>query len=1086
MVPSDELEQVKQRLAWLARELDETRQVVLALEAQLQAPAAPTTPAPFQSAPAAEEPVPVLVAPPRPTAEPVPSPAASPSPEPVLFESSVRAEPPPLPASGQSVAHDTAAAAPSDGEGGEDVSGPPPPSPLRRTLERLHLWPPSDEANAEVRLGAWWATRLGTLFAVIGVVFFGVYLSVGTPPWIKLVELAAVAVAVTVFGWWIERRTPRFGQVVFAGGQALIFFTALAAYTVPAVKVLDSRSAAVAWQLAAAVWIGLSAWRRRAPVEATVAVLLGFVAAGFSLAGGLQLLAAGAALALAGTAVVWCRALGWSAPSIVALFGYWAVYGAIVGGLGFATTPLVPAWSWILVVMGYALFFWRDDPAGHRFPPAVRETIWFQNTSSSAAVAAGWLTAVVGFPASLDTFYVAAAVVLGLAAWRRRVVAGLGDVVGAVLIAKCSGAVTLAVISWTDGRTTEIALLVQAWVMLVANRRVRSQTLGAAATLVWVASFWYTLDSLQSAPRAQGSLEAAMAALYIAGAVAWLLEAGRSVRQARPELATTAVTLGAVVGGCLVVATAIQLTPLVWLPMRLVVGAAILVGVAVAWRQRAPALAGGIVLGLAHVAYWLQLGGVERTSGVGNAWVVLLPTLFAAFGLGRRVDREAGNASVRLVVGSWLAAAAAILTGTIATVRLLNAEWGVAFVVLVATGLACAAGFRPHRRWLWLATWALVVGLVTFVKADLPKEAVYGFGGGLWIWVGLAILARSARGAAQFALECALPWPQRTIVTVGLVWLVCAILEGLAGDSGIVLPSTLALLALGLFNVSWVGAFRGAAWALWGWVLVLLLGPGAEWPAPWVAGTVVLAWIPVLAWGAWPALLEPSRLRGLRVDATLTTQAWLAAALAVVGLTFTLDGATQTWALVALTVATGALARWRIRPLVQVTRALLAVAAAAAVHGLSGSDRTWNEDAWAAVAVAVAGGLLPFALPWERTARLVGTSVSASAGLALFFAVAVWQEGAVEPFITMLWGLGALVWFALGLVGRSQPHRLLGLLALLLCIPRVFVVDLQSTLHRILAFAALGVVLLWIGFSYHRFRRWITEDPASEPSEGKG
>jgi uncharacterized membrane protein len=63
---------------------------------------------------------------------------------------------------------------------------------------------------------------------------------------------------------------------------------------------------------------------------------------------------------------------------------------------------------------------------------------------------------------------------------------------------------------------------------------------------------------------------------------------------------------------------------------------------------------------------------------------------------------------------------------------------------------------------------------------------------------------------------------------------------------------------------------------------------------------------------------------------------------------------------------------------------------------------------------------------------------------------------------------------------------LLGLIGLLLCIPRVFLVDLESTLHRILAFAVLGVVLLWIGFSYHRFRQWITADPSAPPDEGKG
>jgi hypothetical protein len=51
-------------------------------------------------------------------------------------------------------------------------------------------------------------------------------------------------------------------------------------------------------------------------------------------------------------------------------------------------------------------------------------------------------------------------------------------------------------------------------------------------------------------------------------------------------------------------------------------------------------------------------------------------------------------------------------------------------------------------------------------------------------------------------------------------------------------------------------------------------------------------------------------------------------------------------------------------------------------------------------------------------------------------------------------------------------------------VPRVFVVDIQSTLYRIGAFVVLGVVLLWVGFSYHRFRHFITDDAPPEAPKG--
>jgi len=37
----------------------------------------------------------------------------------------------------------------------------PAPRPIRDWLASCHMWPPSDEGDTEVRLAAWWATRLG-------------------------------------------------------------------------------------------------------------------------------------------------------------------------------------------------------------------------------------------------------------------------------------------------------------------------------------------------------------------------------------------------------------------------------------------------------------------------------------------------------------------------------------------------------------------------------------------------------------------------------------------------------------------------------------------------------------------------------------------------------------------------------------------------------------------------------------------------------------------------------------------------------------------------------------------------------------
>jgi uncharacterized membrane protein len=66
------------------------------------------------------------------------------------------------------------------------------------------------------------------------------------------------------------------------------------------------------------------------------------------------------------------------------------------------------------------------------------------------------------------------------------------------------------------------------------------------------------------------------------------------------------------------------------------------------------------------------------------------------------------------------------------------------------------------------------------------------------------------------------------------------------------------------------------------------------------------------------------------------------------------------------------------------------------------------------------------------------------------------------------------------LSSRERAARLAGLSGLALCIPRVFIVDIDSTLYRIGAFFVVGVVLLWVGFFYHRFRHLIADDGGEE------
>jgi len=93
-----------------------------------------------------------------------------------------------------------------------------------------------------------------------------------------------------------------------------------------------------------------------------------------------------------------------------------------------------------------------------------------------------------------------------------------------------------------------------------------------------------------------------------------------------------------------------------------------------------------------------------------------------------------------------------------------------------------------------------------------------------------------------------------------------------------------------------------------------------------------------------------------------------------------------------------------------------------------------------------------------------------SASLALIFFGATQPPFELLSYATVIWGLSAIALFVFGLTARLKPLRLVALAGLGAAIIRLFVHDVQDVLLRIIAFAALGVVLLIIGYLYHRYK----------------
>ncbi len=1056
MNPADELALIRQHVRRIEADLALARQQLVDLEKRL--PAAETAPALAAALtmppPAAEGEARPIVVPLTP--EPPPLPPPPPVPSPVE---------PPRPAREFVPAEEPAASA----------------SPWREWLTALQLWPPAGEGDAEVRLGAWWATRIGAALAVIGVVLFGVYVSVNTPPWVKFAELAAVSAGLTAAGWWWERRTPRFGAVVFSAGLALLYFCAFAAHALPPVKVIEGVLPAALWQLAAVVGLVATAVIRRSSSIAAMAVGFGFVTAIFSRFGGLDELALAMAGLLALASVGLHRRLRWEAPSVLALPGSYAVLAAVWLGSWRPVGAADPWWAWGSLLAFALAFFLRDWPRGPRAGEITRGERWFQGTNAGLALLIGTGIALTAFRPQLAWFYLAAAGLCALLGEARRRESP-ADVMAPVFFAKASGALALGIVELAEGRTVALALLAQAWVLYLISGYLRSRLLSAVTALTLAAAWVFQIAGVRTG-MAAGSVGSLGSVLFVAG-FAWLASAtirrlpGAAGRQGLEVLAGFAAF-------CAAGLAILQGEPRGWLPLWALSMATVLGAVAWSVRALGATLASAGLLLLAHFLVVAEtVGSAPRHDYLVNGLGVVVVSLALGWWLGgpavarlaearERIFRIAGD----LVCGLATLTLAAVLFRWLGLPGALVALYGVAFAW---AGLS--TGY-PARKSVWLCVWTVAV-------------AVGGWGGRIG-WP----VDRAGLGAV---LVCAwlLPfatrlWPRlretiarqpgadfvEPLLVAAAAWLTFRLLPWIVPSERLLLfPAVAVVLAVG----SWRSGLRSglaASWLIWvmAWLASLeVLGrsDGFSRALPPVAAGV-LAWLPAvllarvhregtpLAW--WTS-------HGANLQAALAAlfSAWLA-----------IVGWRDANALLALLGAAGvAWACRRIAPLPVAGAAVafllglagVRTAALAMAGGLDGPGMAWAIGL--VVCVCLAG------LPWlmndpaqtsDKERRAAIAWIAGAAALGLAFLIAVVQRGSLGPYATVGWGLSAILLFVAGLFVRLRPFRLLGLAGLLVCIPRIFLVDLQSAFHRIVAFVVLGGVLLWVGFSYHRFRHLIVD-----------
>jgi predicted membrane protein DUF2339 len=907
---------------------------------------------------------------------------------------------------------------------------------LRGFLERVELLPPRGEGSVEVQLGLWWATRIGILLAVITGVFFAVYVSQNAAPWVRFIELLAASLAFTGLGLWLQRRHEKFGEMIFAGGLALLYFTIYAGYAVPPIRVITNPLlASILLLLTVSVIVACAFWRRSMGI-ATMAVLLGYVACIFSFVEGLNDFALNASLVLAVAAAGIFAGKRWVSPLLISVPMSYLIYALILLRQWQPHETAPSFWICLAYLVGYLLVFSLAD-----FQAVMRKINqeylarrFIQIANTTGAVGLGFIMTYDLYHEKLSTFFfLLGAILVGFALLYY--VSRHPDVVMHNFFIKGSALFTLGIMTEFDARTRWSALALESIVLLFSAKRSRLRIVEGAMVLIWLASFaFFVHHTVQLGyfidPYKIISSSAAASLLYLIFSGVFFCLQGRwlssSSLQTQPEItendpaASAKIVLSPRVKfnivyslflGCIGILIARAYISSPYFPLGLAGIAFLTALIGFTARHWIPLLAAFLPLIASHLAFWFD------SYSQAAAWVIWI------------------NALVVIIL--MIVAATALFIWSKSTKR------------SVAEDILEKIDFGLHFLWIF------TLQTVFFKTLDFE-------------WYLLAQVITSLLLAA-----CVVKVP-------------FSMLGNLTA-----LPMVLALIGL---------------WSILGFAKGRLPYQGQEWLL-WIAmfGAFVFASV----YARFEVL--PSRYRYLgnkwkvdnlkeRLKEQIYGYDWfhILLAMTVGGIAFwkTFDHKTLMLVMAVAAFLIGGLSRWPGLKPACLAAILYTIIAHCMFYHLTLNREMANETVffWMSISVAVITTVYA-ALRWQIVPNIRSAIrqpiqwLHGALALGLLYTLFYYQQGALKYYITALMGLAAVSVLIVGLAAKVKPYRILGLIGLALCIPRVFVVDVQSTLYRIIAFGGLSIVLLIVGFLYHKFRDVLQrldeqEDELSNKKEG--
>ncbi len=700
-----------------------------------------------------------------------------------------------------------------------EASTPPRPS-WSEKLRKIGLWPPETRTGeSELILMQWWLPRLGGILALLAALFFSVYVARYSGPGIRFAQLLGASCGVGGIGWFLERRHRSFGSVLVVTGLIMLYFTSVAAYVLPPVRVIESILVGVALQsaaLAVIFWVGLA---RRSEGILLLAFHFGYFLSVFMAWEGLRegsLLAAGT-LTLAGTAIMLrfhYRSIPWVClPGALVAVAAWPF---LLYALPVPFPNGLLTLGYIHAIAGLFLALQRFGPL--RQHPQGRA---FLALTVGAPAAAGLLFFRFGLPDSLDLF--CGTYALHLFAWamlyQLRSEKAFFQV--QLLVVKGSAFATLWAMLYFVGDIRWFAIALQGAVLAATARRSRSVAIEVTALLTaGIATAFFLEQGRIATP--EGSLRWALRLafpLVLLTTVAWMYPAFKGATT--KVLATRTLVYGtAAVGiGWLWVQIASLHTPVRY-DVTLLLSALSLVallpgiisfsrlhlGIAAALLHTAaalafwdapyslPALLGLIIWSSMAIRAMRQTSPTRAAFGESAVYCLLLPAMASA------IMAELNHSPFSGAALFGLGALALLIARAVSGPRHLAGFWILpALTYLIVEGSHLPAGGAPFAL-------ALGFGLMLWPALDPVLRSRFGWmnAGQLWSWLAGLVWIAFLLGADRS--ENWLSW-QLAIAAAATALLVLAHHARVWGY----LATGCALLLLGLFYLL-EPVLHGSSW----------------------------------------------------------------------------------------------------------------------------------------------------------------------------------------------------------------------------------------------------------------------------------